>query len=427
MSKFFAVMLSVLFVVAAAVPALATDARQIALGGVGNYIEDDYNIFSWYATLPSYSNTVWIGLDYYYYYDLGASSKAVAEDGPGSYYTYMGASYGLGSDGKYGTLAMFFYGYGAPLNTDGYGWSNEGVFRQSVSNKWTVLYAYPMEKLSLGLYFNRSDGSYKNEDETETTYEDKIAYTTIGAGIRFDLGEKAYTDLAFDYNIGSQTEKVNYYPYYGYGEVTQDANTMLGVRGRMFYEWNETITWVPYISYRSFDFSLKADSADWKDSHYGDKGTMFTFGLGANIKVNEDNLLIFAVEPYSYDKTEPSDPPEGVTASNTSTGMPIFHLALESDLKDWLTFRAGAEKGFYKNKYEAEETVDDETTKAITTSTGSFFDYWMGLGFHFGDFDVDAVISNDLPFNLGYWLTGYQGFDGYYDAPIYKLTAAYHF
>ena len=70
MKKFFAVVLSVLFVVAAAVPALATDARQIALGGVGNYIEDDYNIFTWYGTLPSYSNTVWIGLEYddYYYY-----------------------------------------------------------------------------------------------------------------------------------------------------------------------------------------------------------------------------------------------------------------------------------------------------------------------------------------------------------------------
>ena len=73
MKKLFAVVLSVLFMVALAVPALATDARQIALGGVGNYIEDDYNIFTWYGTLPSYSNTVWIGLSYddYYYY-LGA-------------------------------------------------------------------------------------------------------------------------------------------------------------------------------------------------------------------------------------------------------------------------------------------------------------------------------------------------------------------
>jgi hypothetical protein len=259
MSKFFAVMLSVLLVVAVAVPALATDTRQLALAGVGNYIEDDYNIFTWYATLPSYSNTVWIGLDYYYYgYYEGA--KAAAADGPGDYNTYMGASYGLGSEAKYGTLAMFFYGYGPPLNYDGYSWSNEYVFEQGVGNKWTVLYAYPMEKLSLGFYFNRSDGSSKYEDETETTFEDKLAYTTLGAGVRFDLGEKAYADLAFDYNIGSQTELPNsiYSTYYGYGEVSEDANKMMGVRGRMFYEWNETITWVPFISYRSYDFSLKA-------------------------------------------------------------------------------------------------------------------------------------------------------------------------
>jgi len=430
MSKFFAVMLSVLFVVAVAVPALATDARQIALGGVGNYIEDDYNIFSWYATLPSYSNTVWIGLDYYYYgYYEGAKAAAVSADGPGDYFTYMGASYGLGSEAKYGTLAMFFYGYGAPLNSDGYNWSSEYVFEQSVGNKWTVLYAYPMEKLSLGFYFNRSDGSSKYKDETETTYESSVAYTTIGAGVRFDLGEKAYADLAFDYNIGSQTERPNsiYSNYYGYGEVTQDANKMMGVRGRMFYEWNETITWVPFINYRSYDFSLKADSADWKDTHYGDKGMMLSFGLGANIKVNEDNLLVFAVEPYSYGKFEPSEPPAGVTRSATFTDMPTFRLALESDLKDWLTFRAGAVKGFYKSEYKSEMEEDGETTSSTETYTGSWFDYWMGLGFHVGDFDVDALISNDLPFNLGYWLTGYQGFDNSYDAPVYKLTAAYHF
>jgi hypothetical protein len=429
MSKFFAVMLSVLFLVAAAVPAMATDTRQMSLAGVGNYIEDDFNIFTWYATLPSYSNTVWIGLDYYYYGYYYGVKAAAAADGMAAYTSFLGASYGLGADGKYGTLAMFFYGYGPPLNADGYSWSNEYVFEQGVSNKWTVLYAYPMEKLSLGFYFNRSDGSSKYEDETETTYESALAYTTLGAGIRFDIGEKAYADIAFDYNMASETERPNsiYSTYWGYGEVTEDANKMMGARARMFYEWNETVTLVPFVNYRSYDFSLKADSADWKDTHYGDKGMMFGIGLGANVKVNEDNLLIFAVEPYNYSKFEPSDPPANATRSTTYTDLPVFYLALESDLKDWLTFRTGAQKGFYKSKYESETTVGDETTKDIETYTGSWFDYYMGLGFHVGDFDIDALVSTDLPFKLGYWLTGYDGWSGYYDAPVYKLTAAYHF
>jgi hypothetical protein len=424
MSKFFAIVLSVLFLVALAVPALATESRQVALGNTGNFIEDDYNIFTWYATLPSYSNNLWIGLNYYSYYD-GFTTAAAAE-GPDSYFSWLGASYGLGSEGKYGTLAMFFHPYGMPLNTDYGDWNGADVFTGTVNSKWTVMYGYAMEKASLGLFFMRSDDHNKFDDETGTYQESKLAYTTLGAGVRFDIGEKRYADLAIDYNIATQKEKTDYIYdyYYGYGEVKQDANTMFGVRGRMFCEWNETITWVPYVSYRSWDFSLKADSADWKDSHYGNKGYMLNIGVGANIKVNEDNLLIFAVTPYAYEKLEPSDPPAGETLTEKFTALPVFNLALESDIRDWLTFRIGAEKGFYKDEY-VHNTTDTENKE---TDIGSYFYYNMGLGFHVGDFDIDAVINNDLPFRLGYWLTGYDGWNYYSgDVPIYMISAVYHY
>ncbi len=353
MKKLFAVVLSALFVVALAVPALATDARQIALGGVGNYIEDDFNIFSWYGTLPSYSNTVWIGLqydDYYYYYDLGAPSAEGM-----SYQPYMGASYALGSEGKYGTLAMFFNYYGMPLNP-GYGWDNTGSpYSETLSSKWNVLYGYAMEKLSFGLYFGRSDAmteyawsyDYAAPDTTvEYAYSNDRAYTTVGAGVRFDVGEKMYADLAFDYSwAGKTVNNDNYYydQYYGYGEVTADANKMMDFRGRAFYEWNETVTLVPYANFGTFDFSLKGeemkafdrefttDTLDWKDTNYGVKGTRMTFGLGANVKVNENNLLVFAVEPYSYAKLEQSDPPAADAVRYEAYYYPYYY----SDPYSW--------------------------------------------------------------------------------------------
>lgn len=470
MKKLFAVVLSALFVVAVAVPVLATDARQMALGGVGNYIEDDYNIFTWYGTLPSYSNTVWIGLSYddYYMY-LGAPAA-----GMNGYQPYMGASYALGSEGKYGTLAMFFNYAGKPLNYDYEGWDNYGSpYTESVYSKWNVLYGYAMEKLSFGLYFSRSDASYDYQahdayPDTTVLVDERgaLSYTTIGAGVRFDVGEKMYADLAFDYSWAGQTmnEEGYYYDqYYGYGEVTADANKMMDFRGRMFYEWNETITWVPYVNFGTYDYSLKGDSAkvysrafstdtlDWKDTNYGVKGMGFVLGLGANIKVNENNLLVFAIEPYSYYKVEQSDPPAdftrydygyypysdpwswGRTEEATYTVLPTFRLALESDVRDWLTFRIGAVKGFYKDEYTTSYTSqtgsDDEDNVVevdeTDTYTGSYFDYWMGLGFHVGDFDIDAVVNNNLPFRVGYWLTGYQ--NNYDGPPVYMLSAAYHF
>ncbi len=417
MSKFFAVMLSALVLVAFAVPALATEARLEALG-VGNFVEDDFNMFKWYATLPSYSNNFWIGLEYFEGYEMAVAAPAAG--GPGEFQSWLGASYGLGSEGKYGTLAMFFFPSTPGLNTFSGPWTGSGVFSSSLDNKWSIMYGYPMEKFSLGLYFDRADQSHKFETETPPTEETHQAYTTIGAGVRFDIGEKAYTDLAFDYDFATFKDVDNI--YFGFGEVTADAKSQFGVRGRMFYELNETVTMVPFVSYRNFNFSLKGTAGDFKGTYFGNKGFEVDAALGFNFKVNEDNLLVFAVTPYSEIKVEPSDPPVGETLEDKVTLLPIFNLALESDVKDWLTFRIGAEKGFFKDK----TTDETATTKDNDTDTGSYFDYHMGLGFHIGDFDIDLLVNNQLPFRVGYWLTGYNPwFD--FDGPVYDISAVYHF
>jgi hypothetical protein len=412
MSKFFALVFAVLFVAAAAAPLMATDARQESMAFVGNYIEDDYNIFTWYATLPSYTNMVWVGaqdLDRYQGNDM---------------MYYLGASYGLGSENKYGTIAMFLHDFTPGISPVTYSpWDDApGIFSQSLNNKFTLLYGYPMEKLSFGLYFSRADESAKYEGASyNPTEEYHYAYTTVGLGLRFDVGESAYTDLAFDINVA--TYKDNFNDYAGYGEVKADANKMYGFRGRLFYKWNETVTWVPFVSVRTFDFRLKADSTSFMDSHFGDKGTEITVGLGANVKVNEDNLLVFAVEPYQYQKLEPSEPPAGETGEIKTTTIPRFFLALESDVKDWLTFRAGASKDLYKDetKHEMTGVRPDKTTE-----TGASFDFFTGLGFHVSDFDIDVVLNNELPLHLGYWLTGYTP-DHQNELPMYVVTATYHF
>jgi hypothetical protein len=417
MRKFTMMVLAVLFVVATAAPVMATDARQQALAGVGYFIEDDYNIFNWPATLTSYSNMVWVGLGNYYEYYGDAVSQPAS-----GYMTYLGASYGLGKENKYGTLAMFLYDYGPPLNPySGGAWPGSGVFDMTLSNKWTLMWAYPMEKLSLGLYFNRADNGLKHDEAPTTTnsYEDHAAYTTFGASVRFDIGDKSYTDLAFNLSMASYKEENT-----SYGDIKDNAHTKMGFMGRMFYQWNETITWVPFVSFMNYDFSLKADSTDYVDNYWGDKGTAVTIGLGANIKVNEDNMLIFAVEPFDYLKRQPSDPPSGVTVENKFTNMPVFFLALESDVRDWMTVRAGAYKGFYKDEYNTEASGG---VKSDYTYTGAYYDFFLGLGFHVGDFDIDAVLNNDLPFRLGYWLTGFQPYSDWSDAPVYMITTTYHF
>jgi hypothetical protein len=411
MKKLFLVFLAFAVTVAFSAPAMATASRVMSLGGYGRYLEDDFNIFEWPATLPSYANVVWVEL---MLEEWGIDGEAWHDVVPA-----IGASYGLGEDGEFGTLAMFFYSWAPGLNPYDFwypGWNTGDPFAYSLDNKFTVLYGYSLEGLSFGLFFARADASSVFEDGTTAEWSE--AHTTIGAGVRFDAGDAAYIDVNVDISMGSYTGTDLVY-----GDITEDANKMFGFKARMFYEWNETITWVPYFSWRSYDFSLKADDDAFADTYWGDKGMMLDFGIGANIMVNEDNMILFAIEPYSFAKREPSEIPDGVDGDYEwkATVMPRFILGLETDVKDWLTFRMGGVHELYKE----EVTPYGGDPDATQTWTGSWFGYYMGLGFHVGDFDIDCLINEETPFRLGYWLTGYEHDPG--EAPIWMISTKYHF
>lgn len=426
MKKLLTLILAVAMTAAFVTPAAATLSRLRAMGNVDNYIEDDANIFSWYATLPSYSNMVWMELqnddmvwgDYYW----------VSDNGEGDYGDWVrgtyGLSYALGEDGQYGTLAMFFqegnfginpfgafYGMGAP-------WTDAFLFTNFVWEKWNAMYGYAMDGMSFGLYFSRADMMYK-EEYPDGEDEEKMAYTTIGAGARFDVGDNMYADLAFDISMGSYTDTET-----SYGEISEDGNMDMAFRGRLFYEMNETVTLVPYVGYEMFDFSLQADSAGFygDEECYGSKGMMFDFGIGANIMVNDDNLVVFAVEPFKYMKGEPSECLGEESYEGTITTMPRFLLALESDIRDWLTFRSGCSKSLEKWEMTGEYEGDEYTE----TMTSAPFEWYLGLGFHVGDFDIDCVLNKEVPFSMGYWLTGFQP-DYDEETPVWMISAKYHF
>ncbi len=80
-------------------------------------------------------------------------------------------------------------------------------------------------------------------------------------------------------------------------------------------------------------------------------------------------------------------------------------------------------KELYKFKTEYEE---EDVGKESSEFTDAPFEFYMGLGFHVGDFNIDCLLNNDVPFHLGYWLTGYTPYDSE-DTPVYMITATYGF
>ena len=409
MKKIFLITMAAIMITAIAVPAMASGSRLSALGDVDNYIEDSGNIFKWPATLPSYANCV---------------KMDIWPSGAGSY----GFIYGLGEYGDKGTIGLFFMENTAGPNdvfdsaptTD---WMDWNRFGGDLANKYNFIYAYEMDKMAFGLNFSRASSFVSIDNPVGDDQENSSAYTTIGASVRMDINDDMYADLGFDYTMISYN-----YENYGNagGDLTEDAGTKMDFNARLFYDYSEAITLIPYIGFGMGEYNIDAEDGVayfniGPDDMAGVKAMNFKLGIAANFEVNEDNMIILGIEPFSMKKAEPSEYAQGVTGSweGKMVTMPRFLLALETDVKDWLTIRTGCTKTLTKTT----TTVNNGTDETVDEETEAPFDWHLGLAFHISDFDIDCVLAKEAPFTMGYWLTGYTTGS----QVISMISVVYHF
>lgn len=413
----------ILMMVAFAMPAFASETRIRSLGPmVAPYIEDDSNVFMWYATLPSYSNLVTITAGYDDVY-LGYDEEADYYDW---IYSKFGLTWAFGEEGQYGTLGLWWEEHTrGPNNLPWFGgawWGPEDNFDNTVYNKLNAMYGFTTEGgVAFGIYFNNASEHDLGEGGSQKD-EYYISYNTLGLGIRWDLNESTYADFAFDLNWVGYNET----DWESTEEWEADSKMTYDIRGRFFIEQSDVVTWVPYLHYKWGNLSVKSNETELPDDQcWGVKGHMLDLGLGTNLHVNDDNMIIVALNLYSNYKGEPSACGSDAEKEEISMQvLPGFVFGLESDVKDWLTFRAGCDKTLIKFTY---KEASDPAYEEIYTFAP--FNWYLGLGFHVGDFDIDAMLNKHVPFSMGYWLTGFQP-DSYEDGlgpPITMISATYHF
>lgn len=413
-----------MLIIAVAMPAFASDTRVRSLGSMtAPFIEDNSNVFMWPATLAGYANLMTVTAGYY--------GVVRGYDDRGEYDDDMtaqfGLTYGLGEDNKYGVFGIWFqehtwgpspfgaWGPGAPGNED---------YTDDVFNKWNLMWALGFETIDIGIHFERADeGQYA--DDNGDKYENYSSYQTLGLGLRWNISDETLLDLAFDYISVGYT-----YQAMGSDEVFEaDSKSIMALRARMFYEWTDVITWVPYFNYKGGTLSYKSSESGYygDEDCWGLKGFQLDFGLAANINVNDDNLLIVGIEPYGLYKGEPAECGSDAGSEEMSmTIFPAFILGLESDVKDWLTFRVGCSKALLKTK----GTYSGEGDSYEQYETWAPFEWQLGLGFHVGDFDIDLLVNKEAPFSMGYWMTGIQPDQDDGDeigTPIGMISATYSF
>ena len=152
---------------------------------------------------------------------------------------------------------------------------------------------------------------------------------------------------------------------------------------------------------------------------------MFLIGAALNMDVNSNNMLIFAAELENGSIKDSKPGPDNQFEISWLT-LPTFRIALESDINSWLTTRVGAYK--MMTKYTVKNDAGDETSATGPNNEVFFpqdYNFFLGAGFHLGEWDIDANINPEMPFRLGYWLTGFGVQDP--DPPIYRVSGVYRY
>ena len=388
--------LSLLVVGLCAPLALATTSRVQALAGAGSYINDDSDIFRWYGTLPSYSKMVMAEVG-----DINVSSSYETS----SLYQALGFTHNWGEDHWLGTWGIFLmrnsiedqsYYLFNPLPTLGLGPAHP-------STKFAITWGKDLGQLSLGLMFTRSDVMTKLPGGSE----EDLNFMTLGGGVRWDMSDKTYLDAAVTLGTAGGDTLGGF-----------DSSTSYNLEARIFWEFMDNATLVPFVAWRAADFAL-ADVA----ATSGDKWSDVMLGASFDFDVNTNNMLVFATEVEFYN-WEPSKKATGDQEELTVNVLPRFYVALESDITSWFTARVGATKTMAK--VTAKDSAGDETVVTNPELIDPLFDdfaWFLGGGFHIGEWDIDAVFDPAMPFRLGYWLTGYSSST----PPVGRVSATYRF
>jgi hypothetical protein len=218
------------------------------------------------------------------------------------------------------------------------------------------------------------------------------------------------------------------------GETWETQGDMsYNIAARAFLHQGDRATWVPAIWYANDNLSYDVTNITGLGPRSVDE-TYKSLGLGIshNMRVNDNNLLIFGVAAWqqksSYERTDPNADTGGTpivstdlkTAEFEQMLLPLFFASLETDATSWLKVRLGATKSMVS--LDSETTDFDAPTLSVQESAkGSSFDFSLGTGIRWNNLDIDMTLNEAFPLSGGWGLSGDPA------TPFTRASATYHF
>jgi hypothetical protein len=185
-------------------------------------------------------------------------------------------------------------------------------------------------------------------------------------------------------------------------------------------------TWYPAFWWVNDDLSwevtgipgLTARSADEKYTNIG-------AGISRNMRVNDNNLLIFGVAAWQqkidYERTDNNDAVLDGSISDAelkNTMAPLFFASLETEATSWLKVRLGGTHSMVQTRTELSAFNSDTATDKEKTSD---FTFNIGAGLKWNNLDIDVTVNEAFPLSGGWVLSGDE------ETPFTRASATYHF
>jgi hypothetical protein len=395
--KFF--VLCAALVLALPVVASAQMSRVEGMAIQGDYIKDWSGIFTYTSQVANVGNLV--------YGELGNVNSP-----PFTFDRSVGAVVGNLWEGRLGTWAIHLHEQQTNLGQGDAG-SNPapGTFGSdpnvNTAESFDIMWGKKFGTTSFGLRLDRSNGAAEQTvggvvskfegDLSQPDLNRARNMMGLSAGVGFEMNPTTNLEIGLQYQNRSWLQDVPGL------KAEDDGSSAYLLAARAMWQWQPNIMVVPVFKYYNFDLGEKFTPTGGPTTKFDNSRKGWQVGTSGNWTLGSNDLFVLGLT-FAQNKLEQQEDLFGLglgdTLKFTETFTPQLFAALETHVNSWLTLRFGANKGaFEKLKIEAPNGDKAELT-------GSTFNMSLGAGLKFGNLQLDAILDNNFPNHLPYFISG---------------------
>jgi hypothetical protein len=384
-----------------ALPAV-TSAQMSRVEGMalqGDYIKDWSGIFTYTSQVANVGNLV--------YGELGNVNSP-----PFTFDRSVGAVVGNLWEGRLGTWALHLHEQQANLGQGDAGSNaSPGTFGSdpnvNTAESFDLMWGKKFGTKSFGLRLLKSSGQLEtNVGGVVSKFEGDLsqpdlnrARNTLGlaGGVGFEMNPTTNVELSFDYQNRTWKQSVT-------GLTAEDdGSSSYLLAARAMWQWQPNIMVVPVFKYYNFDLGEKFTPTAGPVTKFDNSRKGWQVGGAGNWTLGSNDLFVLGMT-FAQNKLDQQEDLFGLglgdTLKFTESFTPQLFAALETHVNSWLTLRFGANKGAWE-KLKVEAPNGDKLE--IRSST---FNMSLGAGLKFGNLQLDAILDNNFPNHLPYFISG---------------------